>query len=289
MKRLIILGIALLAIVTSKNLQAQDQTGAASERRIPLDNFYIKENNIGRVPQPFPHVREADVYLKRRIWRMIDFREKFNQFFYFPIQPVQDRVSFMSMVMKGLEDGSLEAFDDATDDFSKPLTFEELMAKHTRVVQRTMTDEDDPDITITRWDTLRFSNEDVLLLRLKEDWFIDRQRGVRDNRILGLAPVRLRFDDAGDFRGFITMFWLYYDWCRDVFVNTEAFNRHNSAQRMSYDDVFAMRRFFNSYIYKVDNQQDREIGQFREGQAVAREARRLAIELLNLEEDLWVY
>ena len=219
---------------------------------------------------------------------MIDFRQTFNQFFYFPIQPVQDRVSFMSMVMTGLSEGSIRAFDPITDDFTKPLTYEEFMMQHSNIVERTITDFETGE-QITRSDTTSFSTADVLMLRIKEDWFIDRQRGVRDIRVLGLAPVIQRFDDEGVARGIQTMFWLNYPECRDLFVNTDAFNRHNSAARMSYDDVFAWKRFFNSVITKMDNQQDRHLQEFLSGWQLMAEAERIQIELLNLEEDLWVY
>ena len=285
MKKLAILTIIFFALVASKHSQAQ-----VVQDTPPLDNFYVKVNNVGRTPQPYVHVREADVYIKRRIWRMIDFREKFNQHFYFPIQPVQDRVSFMSMVMTALREGSITAYDPITDDFTRPYTFEEFMATHTRIVEREVEDLDNPGQLIRRSDTTTFSNQDVIMLRVKEDWFIDRQRGMRETRILGLAPVRQMFDEqTGESRGIQTLFWLYYPDCRDVFVNTEAFNRHNSAMRMSYDDTFAIKRFFNSYVTKMDNQQDRHLQDFLSGWQLLEVAQQIEIDLLNLEEDLWEY
>ena len=286
MKKLAILSLILFAFIATERSQAQ----ITEDRPIPRDGFYDKVNSVGKEPRPFVYVRQADVYLERRIWRMIDFRQTFNQFLYYPIQPTRDRVSFMSMVMTGFQEGLIRVFDPiAGDDFSKPLTYEEFMAARTTITTREIEDLDNPGITITRSDTLRFSNEDVKLLRIKEDWFIDRQRGVRDIRILGLCPVIQRYDEYGNFRGNDNMFWLNYDECRDLFVNTEAFNRHNSAMRMSYDDVFAWKRFFNSYITKIDNMQDRQIQEYLTGWQILAESERIKLELLNLEEDLWEY
>jgi gliding motility associated protien GldN len=196
----------------------------------------------------------------------------------------------MSMVMTGLREGSLIAYDPITDDFTKPLTYEEFMADRTRVTTRSVEDLDNPGQFIERSDTSRFSNQDVIMLRVKEDWFIDRQRGIRETRVLGLAPVIQLFDEqTGESRGFSTLFWLNYAQCREVFANVESFNRHNSAMRLTYDDVFATRRFFNSYITKMDNMQDRQLQDFLSGWKLLAESDRIRIELLNLEEDLWEY
>jgi gliding motility associated protien GldN len=284
MKKLAILSIVLFAMITTES-KAQVVQNAP-----PLDNFYVKENDVGRTPRPYVHVREADVYIKRRLWRIIDFRQTFNQFFYFPTQPVQDRVSFMSMVMTGFAEGSITAYDQVTDDFKKPLTYEEFMRANTNIVEREVEDFDNPGEMISRSDTTTFSNENVKMIRIKEDWFIDRQRGVRDIRILGICPVIQRLDEqSGESRGNQPMFWLHYDQCRPLFANTDAFNRHNSAMRMSYDDVFAWKRFFNSFITKMDNQQDRQLQEFLSGWQLLAESDRIKIELLNLEEDLWEY
>jgi hypothetical protein len=53
--------------------------------------------------------------------------------------------------------------------------------------------------------------------------------------------------------------------------------------------VFAWKRFFNSFIIKMDNQQDRQLSEFLQGWHLLAESDRIKIELLNLEEDLWEY
>ena len=289
MKKLVLLSFVLLAFVAVEHSHAQVVENKPAENKPPLDGFYVKENNVGKKPRDYVFVREADVYITRRIWRMIDFREKFNQGFYYPIVPTQDRVSFMSMVIAGLKDGRITAYDAFTDDFSKPLTYEEFMTANTNIVEREVENLDNPGETKKQTDTITFSSEHVKMLRVKEDWFIDRQRSMRDIRIIGLAPVTQKFNEDGSFRSYQTMFWLHYDLCRDLFTNTEAFNRKNTAKRMSYDDVFAWKRFFNSYIIKEDNQQDRYITDYLSGWQLLAESERIKLELLNLEEDLWEY
>ncbi len=54
---------------------------------------------VDKLPVAYPYVREADMFWVRRVWRVIDFREKMNQPFYYPTEPAQGRVNFLTMVL----------------------------------------------------------------------------------------------------------------------------------------------------------------------------------------------
>ncbi|MCH5243669.1 MAG: gliding motility protein GldN [Lentimicrobiaceae bacterium] len=274
---------ALTASVGSLKAQVLEDTP-------PLDNFFVKENTADRLPREYVYVREADVYIKWRVWRMVDFRMKMNQYLYYPMIPVQDRISLMSLIMKGMEDGSIVAYDAITDDFRKQLTYEEFIRQNTQITELQKEDLDNPGQYITSMDTSSFQIHNVKMIRLKEDWFIDKQRSIRDIRVLGMAPVIQVFDEeSGQFKGNQTLFWLYYPSIRPLFAKTETFNRHNSAMRQSYDDVFAWNRWFQSYITKIDNQQDRQIQQYAQGANIMRESERIEEMLFEIEHDLWEY
>ncbi|GHV34441.1 gliding motility protein GldO [Bacteroidia bacterium] len=283
-KTALIIGILLSVFVS----QAQNNT-PTSDTKAPLDGLYVKENAVGKTARPYTPVREADMYFEKRIWRQIDMREKMNQYLYYPTQQTQDRISFMGMVMKELEAGNLQAYDASTDDFTKPITYAEIMSANTTTTTKEVEDLDNPGEMIQQTTTSEFSVEDVKLLRVKEIYFIDKQRGVREIRVLGICPLIEIFDDNGVLIGTTPIFWLYYPDCREIFANYEAFNRHNSAMRMSYDDVFAYKRFFNSYIVKEDNAQDRSIQEYAVGKQVIFEGKRIEQELFNKEQDLWEY
>ena len=47
-------------------------------------------------------LREADIMWNKRIWRVLDLKEKINHPLYFPIDAIPSRTSFMQMVMAGL-------------------------------------------------------------------------------------------------------------------------------------------------------------------------------------------
>ena len=47
----------------------------AQETR-PLDGAYIEERTLTRKFLPYSNIREADVLYKKRVWRILDLREK---------------------------------------------------------------------------------------------------------------------------------------------------------------------------------------------------------------------
>lgn len=288
MKRFTVLSLLLafvLTLATHEFSRAQ-----VLEDTPPLDNFFTKENTKDRLPRAYVYVREADVYMKKRVWRMIDFRLKMNQYLYYPVEPVQDRISLMSLIMQGLQDGTLVSFDPITDDFTKQLTYEEFIRQNTSIKEIEKEDLDNPGTFFTTSDTSSFMIQNVKMIRIKEDWFIDKQRASMDIRVLGIAPVIQQFDEnTGEFKGTQTLFWLYYNYARPLFAKTESFNRRNSAMRPSYDDIFAWDRTFESYITKVDNQQDRSIADYAQGIQVMLEAERVKDMLFKLEHDLWSF
>ena len=56
------------------------------------DGIYDKEHVPSRRRVNYSYLREADVMWKKRIWRIIDLREKINHPLYFPTQKLGDRI-----------------------------------------------------------------------------------------------------------------------------------------------------------------------------------------------------
>ena len=53
-----------------------------------LDGVYVQEHIPTKKVVPYEYVREADVTWSRRVWRVIDLREKFNHPLYFPLDEI---------------------------------------------------------------------------------------------------------------------------------------------------------------------------------------------------------
>jgi gliding motility associated protien GldN len=280
-KNLLALCILGLITITSAHSQVLNEP--------PRDGFYNRNAIQEKRPVALPYVREADVLWAKRVWQVIDLREKMNQPLYFPITASNSRRSLMQVIMDGIREGSITAYDASDDEFTLPLSPEALMANLEttviRTLQRPTPPYDEYDTTIT----IPFNTADVRRFRIKEEWFFDSKRSVLDVRILGICPVREAIDPVtGEARGDEPLFWVFYPDARNVLANAEVFNRHNDSQKISYDDLF-IRRFFSSYIYKESNVHDRRILDYYSGLDALLEAERVKETIRNFEHDLWEF
>ena len=256
----------------------------------PRDGIYDKKVTMEKKPISYPWVREADVVWSKRIWRVIDLREKMNQAFYYPEVPHNDLRSLMQVMMDALKEGTITAYDasSTTDEFLVPLTYQEIMNRLERVdsvpMQRPYPPYDWYDTVIS----VKFNPSDVKRFRVKEDWFFDKQRSMLEVRIIGICPVVDVFNDDGTMRGTKPLFWIYFPEARPILAKSEVFNRFNGAARLTYDDFF-WKRMFSSYIYKVDNQYDRNISEYASGIDAILESERIKEDLFNFEQQLWEY
>lgn len=278
MKKLI-LGILLASFCFTSKAQVFDT---------PRDGVYDKIHTVNRVPVPYAPLRQADVFWAKRIWRVIDMREKINQPLYYPAVPTNGRINIMTVIIKGLEEGSLTAYDAQYDDFTLPRQFEDIMRQLNKVDTITATKPYPPYET---YDTIienKFDVATVTMFRVKEDWFFDKQRSVLDVRILGICPVTEDYDDQGEFKGYKPLFWIYFPDARPLFAKNEVFNRFNDGQRLSFDDIF-FKRMFGSYVMKESNVYDRRISEYCENMDALLEADRIKNDIFVFEHDVWEY
>jgi gliding motility associated protien GldN len=249
-----------------------------------LDGVYVKEHTLTRRIIPFPPLREADVFFSKRVWRVIDLKEKMNLPLRYPIGRIKDRKSFINVIMDAVVEGSLTAYKPNDDEFTFPMTKAEVDGIGGAGV-------DTPYNLVPQVITKEFSREKVIAYRLKEDWFFDKQRSVMDVRIIGIAPLMYDEDDQGNIREGAQkkpLFWIYYPEARKIFANAEVFNRLNDAERRSFEDIFT-KRVFSSYITKESNVYDRRIEDYKTGLDALLEAQKVKEDLINFEHDLWEY
>ena len=257
-----------------------------------LDGAYVKETNLTKRVVPYPHLREADVMYKRRIWQEIDLRQKFNHTFYFPLDPIQDRKNLFDVIREALlVEGSLVAYSAGPlgedDEFTFPLSADSIRTILNPVTLVKQYD-DFGEVIGTVQQSNELSSDKITRYRIKEDWIWDRQRSERYVRILGIAPMMEDFDVDGNSVGFRPLFWLYYPECRYVFANSEVYNMFNDAQRRTYEDLL-QKRYFSSYIVKEDNAFNRQIVSYARGLDALAESERIQQELFNIEHDIWNY
>jgi len=277
---LILLGL-LMGMAYSTDAQILDS---------PRDGVFDEINLPDKKPLPYYPVREADVVWRKRIWRIIDLRQKMNQPLYYPETRQKGMKNFMTVLMDALREGTITAYDPSDDQFLIPMTYQEIENKLTSTDTIPVYDPNNPDI-ILRYEVTQkeFDASTVQRIKLKEDWFFDKQRSVMDVRILGICPVQtLNDDQTGNFIGFVNLFWIYFPEARPVFAKSIVFNRLNTAMNRTYDELF-MNRLFSSYIYKEDNVYGRDISGYAQGMDALLEAQRIKGEISNFENELWDY
>lgn len=282
MKKLLI-SLFTLSLIIAININSQSQILDSP----PQDGLFPDMGIIDKKPVPYPPLRKADIMWSKRIWRVIDMREKINQPFYYPIEPHNGWRSFMQIIMDALKEGSITAYDiSGTDEFLVPLTYQSVLTTQIdtfhRILQR-------PYPPYDEYDTVIYSEFDltkVMRLRIKEDWYFDKQRSQLLVRILGICPIMMKDREGVEIPE--PLFWIYFPEARPILAKAEMFNRFNSAERRTYDEIF-WKRMFGSYVYKEQNVYDRKISQYATGMDALLEAERIKNELFEFEHDLWEF
>ena len=216
--------------------------------------FFLYEFSYGQVAPP-PYIREANVMISKRIWRVIDLREKQNKPATWPGNPIT-KILYQSVM-----DGSLIPFKN---DSLKSVIDYELFVKLGADIDYVHTPIDANDPEITRLDTIitNFEPTDKIdQLLLLEDWIFDKQHGVERAYIIAIAPLYNK-KVAGVDLGLQPLCWLkYYDKnragtdLRTVLYKQKIFNKQNDRRHLTFGDWFEQ-RLFSSYIIKESNMHD---------------------------------
>lgn len=264
--------LGLFLLMCNLNAQVLGQT--------PRDLFYDRISPSEKEIIPYDHIRESDVFYHKRIWRVIDVREKMNLPFKYPKEP------FVEILRQAAINGEINVYEN--EDFVKQMTSTAVAAIGAGLDSVPETDSLGNPTGNWKKFNKTFNPENVKRFRLKEDWFFDEETSTMQVRIIGIAPITDIYDDQGNYRGPQAMFWIYFPDARKYLVKKEVFNSNNDAIRLSWDDLFEM-RVFSSYIYKESNVFERRIEDYAEGIDRLYESERIKTEIFNFEHDLWSY
>lgn len=238
-------------------------------------------------PVPLEGFKDEHIVWSKRVWRKLDLREKMNHIYYYPVKKLSDRESLIQALMRGIsEDELIDAYED--DEFKIPKTKEQILAELNTVDTFYVDDPDNPDRKKQVIYKNEFNTGCIKQYRIKEDWYFDQRKLQLHVRIVGLAPVKEVLANDGSLKGYKVLFWVYYPQARYVLARTEAFNRHNDAARISFDDMF-IKRFFSSFVYQELNAEENTFKEFESGMEGLMESDKIKEEILNYEKTLWEF
>lgn len=247
---------------------------------IPLDDITNREVIADHQALRYAPIRESDILWEKRLWRVIDVREKMNLPFAYPGAPLA------RILGEGALDDHITVYDPGDDRFSQPLRGQALrdaLFKTDTII--TVDVETGEEIVKVVTNAPDWSA--VKRFRIKESWFFDTRTGTLRFRILGIAPLMNVSNSEGDFLYERPMFWVHYPGARTFLAQQKAYTPGgNMSSTITWEDLFEMRHFA-SIVTRDNNLYDRRIEDYLSGTAALYEAQNINNALLNREHDLW--
>lgn len=284
MKRTILAGLAGLLMCTGTMAQS---FGDIYTRQMP-DNQKVN----------YTYLNESDVIWSKRLYRIIDLREKMNLNLYYPSlkydadenrfksEMSDGRMNFSGILLNEILAGRVPATDG--DAMTVPTTYNDIAAKMNRdtlTIAVVGADGLERDSTVTNME----NPSDIKQLMLLEEWFFDKKHSRLDVRIIGICPIYMGYDPITSRLVKRRLFWIRYEDVRQALAASEAFNSYNDAMRISFEDLMLQRRFSGYIVAESNVYDDRSINQYKMGSSQIFEAERIKNEIFNFEQDLWEY
>jgi gliding motility associated protien GldN len=295
----VLLGLSLMMLALGgMTVNAQNILDPEDENN--LSNFYTRKITMSKKAIPYPALRESDVLWETCIWRTIDFREKFNQFFYFPkgedsLNNNQGRINLAYLIYRSAANGEFEIFED--DELKIPVDWENMYKKLNKA-DSTTTDpvyDEYGEIIEDGHDTVKyksFTSDDYYKIHLKEFWYIDSKDTRMKVRIVSLALVDENCKGIdGDMECNPTIrFWIPMNdmRVRNIFARTNAYDLYNNNAERSYDEIF-ITRYFDSFVTRETNTHNRAVHDYLTGEDAQLESQSIEERIFDIESDMWEY
>jgi gliding motility associated protien GldN len=275
----------MLALSTQAQTERVITESSAPAEDIYIDDIVAKRTVQESKPMAYEPVREADIAWEKRIWRVIETREKMNLPWRAEEQP------FFNIIKDLIQNGDITVFEE--EKFKKPLSYAEVEKSLYKTDTVTTFDYDtyNEKIQVVK-NTKDWRN--IYRFRVKEIWFFDEEASMLKNRIIGIAPLYEEQVDGLDKALEYPLFWIYYPEARNHLGKYKVINDHNDVGNMTWADLID-NRYFSSVIYKKSNVLDYKVDDFFDandpmfGLDKLYESEKIKQELFNFEHDLWEY
>ena len=278
--------IVFFALMVSGSVNAQAnllnskkvaQIGKKTKQRSMSDND---------TPIPYGYVDDRDVLWSKIVWEFVDFNQKINFPYYFPIDTTNissDRRSLFDTLIKGIKQGKIEeVYSDSF--FTSKITQSEIDSRLINI-----RDENGYK------DTFNIQTEDVEGFMIKGIWYFDKRQGELKYRLLALAPMGKDVQTLGvseiDDENLYELFWIFYPSARNILHKSKIFNPKNTMQSISFDHLLNARRFSATIVREENIYGNRAISDYVRGNSLFQllEANKIKEEIRNKEMDMWNY
>lgn len=278
--------IVFFALMVSGSIHAQAnllnskkvaQIGKKTKQRSMSDND---------TPIPYGYVDDRDVLWSKVVWEFVDFNQKINFPYYFPIDTTNissDRRSLFDTLIKGIKQGKIEeVYSDSF--FTSKITQSEIDSRLINI-----RDENGYK------DTFNIQTEDVEGFMIKGIWYFDKRQGELKYRLLALAPMGKDVQTLGvseiDDENLYELFWIFYPSARNILHKSKIFNPKNTMQSISFDHLLNSRRFSATIVREENVYGNRAISDYVRGNSLFQllEANKIKEEIRNKEMDMWNY
>lgn len=280
MKKTLVSTLATLLLAGTFSLNAQ-----TTDIKPPKNSILSSQQHTiaEKKPSPLPDIQEANVMWKKTIIREIDFRQKINQPFYYPVTPTGDWRNITTVLYDAILSGEITVYrvENNVDEMITPLTRDDFEKENTKIGNPPVIMRD--GVEVANEITFRDRMMNVTRMRIKEDWYFDKHLSQFLVRIIALSPI------VAEEEGLSQVCWVPYDeQTRTVLAQAFAFNRQNAAERRTYDEIL-QKRIFDSYIVKEENVYDRYINSYAFNIDALYESERIKNEMFDYEQSLWEY
>lgn len=232
-------------------------------------------------------IREIDVAWKRRVWRVIDTRQKQNEAFRYTGDENTGGGAFIEILNDAVLKGKVTAYSTLDDRFTTPLDLPAFQKRLIGTDDSNLTTDPITGAQIYVHSKHEFNIGTITKYEIKEDWIFDRNLGRLVVRIIGLAPMIDVYDEnSGDYKYTTEFYWLYYPELRKYLVNFEVYNPKNDLKRMTWTDFFD-NRYFESYVTKTSADNPRGIPLPQNSLRGLQEGKDIMQNIENKEMDMW--
>jgi gliding motility associated protien GldN len=260
------------------------------------DGAFAPDTSTTLLPLDYEFLRKDDALFAEKVWRELDLREKMNQSFRYNSQDDNGDQKFIAILLNAVRTGKVLAFAD--DRFTQPLDLAGVQSAMggggATADTNAVTDINDPSKIVEYVVTPKsFNTNDVMKLRIKEQWVFDREASRMFVRIIGICPLKTDyFEGTKRERGVMQMFWIYYPDMRPLLASYQVYNPKNmGASRMTWEELFES-RMFSSYIIKseLDNSGNRSIqAMIKDPILRLLEGDNIKNRIFDYEQNLWSY